>query len=155
MTLARLVTSRTSTYEQLGVWLTEYMWRYFVTLTVAPPMDAPRHRPWSMSADAMQRAFFRTITRLEKRTGDAVPYFFAIEGVARENVHLHALLGGRGGIGQRDIEWAWRLGAVDFQLYDPSRGAASYMTKEISSYPDNWGVSGSWPIRIERATILS
>src|SRR5436309_3441817 len=60
-----------------------------------------------------------------------VYYFAAVETTAPNWFHLHALLAGTKNLGVRDLTEAWRSGFAQVRVYDPTRGAANYVTKTM------------------------
>lgn len=122
-----------------GDWLDRHEWSFFVTLTTAA--DTP------FSADALKKAFFAYADVLDARLGGKrVAWFVAVEGLrAPQRPHLHALLYGPDTLAIRALRGAWRYGHVEAKRFDPRRGAAWYVTKEIGSDADEYHVSDIFP----------
>lgn len=107
----------------VGVWLRDYEWNHWVTLTVA--------RRWP--PDRLGKAFVEEFVRYATKVSQGpVAYSFVIEGGAvGDQAHLHCLLHGTASIPVARLETAWRHGRASAEVYDRQRGAAYYMAKEI------------------------
>lgn len=120
-----------------GDWLREHRWSHWVTLTVAGQWPAER----------LQRAFREEFIRFVTKTGQGrVPYAFVIEGgPLGDRPHLHALISGTETADRARLERAWRHGRAAVEVYDPRRGAAYYLAKEIGGRVLDYGVSARMP----------
>jgi hypothetical protein len=126
--------------ESWSEFLWIHQWAHFATLTFR----------WACGMDAAHHAFLnrwvRSLTRAAQRE---VPYFFAIEvGRRGGRTHIHALVGGTERLSTRRISAAWTLGYSRVLVYDPTKGGARYLTKEILADPECYAVSSSrWAAR--------
>ncbi len=141
-----------------GEYLQPYDWNHWITLTFAP--HRRRHRggvvrrgpPRPGAArpgpppDYAHREFARFVGRLEDCGGEAVWWFRGDElGERLGRLHLHALLGGTGGLLDASLGREWRAGFSLVKPYDPALGAAHYLTKYATKGLADYDVSGGWP----------
>jgi len=106
----------------MGNWLKSYAWRHYATLT----------DDCGNSAASLRRQGTRFVRRLATKARRRVDYFLIVEGASRGFPHLHALLLGTDSLTQREIERQWRPGWSCVRRFDPARGAADYVTKELA-----------------------
>ena len=105
-----------------GVWVgRDFIWDHFVTLTFVHPKT---------EAAALVQ-FRRWLRRVEQRAKKGVGWFVVLERGAAGLLHLHVLLVHTDHLHAGAVGKAWRCGRVDVTPYDPSRGAAYYLTKDI------------------------
>lgn len=131
--------------EAYGDWLAGVEWHSFGTFTFRHPRSVRR-------AGELFRAF------LEAGTAGCGEYFTLSVGVwgsephKSGNGHVHALLRWHPWCGPRaeafamSAEWRMRYGRVEMSRYDPTRGAAYYLTKYVLK--DAAG-SGEWDVWTE------
>ena len=136
-----------------GLWLEEHEWDYWATLTFR---DA-------YSGDAATRAFDRLI-RWGRRLAPDLGYFVGHEVGKLGRLHLHALFSGAvdvdqvgvlnsQGLRSKDI-WHWwfkRYGRAQVLPYDPTRGAAAYVSKYVTKEMGHYDVAnlrGADPARV-------
>lgn len=108
--------------DGMAAWLSRCLWRHYATLT-----DDCGNSPASLLRQGL-----RFVRRLESRARGRVDYFLIVEGAGRDFPHLHALLLGTDSLTVREIERQWRLGVTSVRRFDPTRGAASYVAKELA-----------------------
>jgi hypothetical protein len=116
-----------SLWQEIGTWLAKFHWQHFVTFTFAEPV----------SDTCAERA----VTAFHDRLGGSAYGFLGPErGRAGGLVHCHGLLGGLELCGKEAEEeqvWSkWNHGHIHHTRYDPSRGAAWYVSK--------WAWSADW-----------
>jgi len=119
--------------DEVGGWLSRCVWRHYATLT-----DDYGNSPASLLRQG--RKFIR---RLESMARRRVDYFLIVEGARCGFPHLHALLLGTDFLTVKEMERAWRLGFTSIRRYDPTRGAADYVAKELAHVdfdPDLWDI---------------
>ncbi len=73
-----------------------------------------------------------TSLRLEQRAHRRVDWFYAVEAGSGGWVHLHALTSGTAGLWPAALHAAWPHGWTRVTRFDPGRGAAHYVTKNIA-----------------------
>lgn len=135
-----------------GDYLSEFVWAHFATFTTRTPM----------SADALVAEFLRLVRCAAGRAQDRVSYFYVVErgssGAGR--TRLHALLGGTACLSEAAIRGLWGHGRAEVAAYDPARGAAYYVSKDVRH---DWSVydvspgpprAGSPPTRTRSRTHL-
>ena len=117
----------------MGDWLRGYQWSHWVTLTVDGQWPAER----------LLRAFHDEFVRFATKVAQGpVQYAFVVEGgVLGDQAHLHALISGTETAASKRLERAWRHGRAHVRSYQPSLGAAHYLTKEIGGRVLDYGVS--------------
>jgi hypothetical protein len=122
-----------------GEHLRSRQWAFVVTLTTR----------FEMGADTCLRIFKEGyIRRLAAIAGHPVPYFVVIEGgTADQQGHIHALVAGVEDLPVWRLRWAWKKGFTHVRRYDPSRGAAYYVSKTIGGVTDDYEVSRRMPPR--------
>jgi hypothetical protein len=91
------------------------------------------------------------VRKLAWASGAPVPWFYAVEGAALGHPHLHALVHIRAALTTADVAAAWGLGFTRVLRYDSARGAAYYLTKELTMHPDGYDISRRLPPRRARA----
>lgn len=122
-----------------GDWLRCYQWSHVVTLTTRHPTTATQLRK------QFHNAFIRRLGRLARRS---VQWFFAIEsGPLGDQPHVHALISGTSELTVAQIAGAWKEGITRVNAYDARRGAAFYVSKELSRIPDDYDMSRRFPRR--------
>jgi len=140
-----------------GPYLGDYAWNHWLTLTFAPPRPAhlggrvplgparPRPARPGPPPDYAHREFARFVRRLECCGADPVWWFRGDElGERLGRLHLHALLGGTGGLLESTLGRQWRAGFSVVKRYDPALGAAHYLTKYATKGLADYDVSGGW-----------
>ena len=129
---------------ELAAWLRTFAWTHWATLTVARTETPGRLR------QIFDNEFVRFATKL---TQDQVTYAFVIEGGALgDRPHLHALLACGLDLAATRLERAWRHGLARVQAYDPQRGGARYLAKQIGSVALDWGLSSRRPPTLNGST---
>jgi hypothetical protein len=115
-----------------GGFLSEYVWDHFATFTFATPT----------SGDAARLEFaHRYVRRLARVAQAGIAWALVVEGEESDHVHLHALLAGTRHLPTRELERAWKLGHTRVAIYDPQRGAATYLAKTLGQRGDNCELS--------------
>ncbi len=138
-------------------YLTRYHWDHWVTLTFAPH---PPRDLWSLvpvgparlgpdrpgpPPDYAHRQFQSWVGRVEGCGGESVWWFRGDElGERLGRLHLHALVGGTGGLLEASLRREWRAGFSFVKRYDPALGAAHYITKYATKGLADYDVSGAW-----------
>jgi hypothetical protein len=85
------------------------------------------------------------VRRLEDCGGGPVWWFRGDElGERLGRLHLHALLGGTGGLLEASLKREWRAGHSLVKRYDPALGAVHYLTKYATKGLADYDVSGGW-----------
>jgi hypothetical protein len=107
-----------------GEWLKQYIWHHYVTLTCSDPRR---------SEAAAHAQFRRWIRCVEQRAQRAIGWFVALERGAGGLIHHHVLTVGTDELDGQALAAAWPLGLVDAPRYDPARGAAYYLGKDIGT----------------------
>ena len=77
--------------------------------------------------------FKKYIRSLERVAQNAVYWFVAGEEAIGGWGHLHALTAGTGSLRTKTLERQWRSGFSRARRFDPARGAAYYVVKEVGS----------------------
>lgn len=108
--------------DGMGRWLSDHDWHHFVTLT----------DDYGNGPESLLRHGLRFVRRLESKAQRRVDYYMIIEGARRDFPHLHGLLLGTELLDVREIKSWWRLGWSCVRKFDPNRGAASYVAKELA-----------------------
>jgi hypothetical protein len=121
----------------VGDWWGSYFWSHVVHLTV--------DGRWS--PERLLQRFEREYIRFAEKTAQCyIPYAFAIEGgVLGDQPHLHGLTYGTHRLSSDRLEHAWRFGRAQVAVYDPTLGAAHYLTKEIGGRVLDYGLSTRLP----------
>lgn len=135
---------RKEALQEWGDWLSrEWSWDLFVTLTHDNSEQALGRGTrtivgWKASADRWDRFMDEAVTpRVKSKEGLVSPYW--VRGREpnpwRKGTHFHALVGGVGDVSRRDL-WQWWFQEQGFGLarilpYEPSKGAAHYLTKYV------------------------
>ena len=118
--------------------LRERTWTHCATLTTEAPM----------TATALRRAFERFQREVARLAVGPVPFFYSVEcGERAGRLHVHALLGGTAHLTTRDIASRWQHGHTRVLIYDPSRGATGYVSKDVVRNSDWWDISKRLPPR--------
>lgn len=121
-------------------WLEEFRWSHFVTLTFYNPQRRE-------AALGHFKRWIRTITN----GSSPVPYVVVVEGdyLGVTPTHLHALVAVPMPTSCRLLENAWgkRRGWARARIYDPSKGGARYLVKQIAVYEPVYEVSTAFPER--------
>ncbi len=149
--------SATSLAAAWGEYLAPYDWNHWLTLTFASPRPPDLGGPVRLgparpgperpgpSPDYAHREFGRFVRRLEDRGGGPVWWFRGDElGERLGRLHLHALLGGTGGLLESSVGREWQAGFSVVKRYDPALGAAHYLTKYAAKRLADYDVSGRW-----------
>ena len=140
-----------------GEYLAPYAWDHWLTLTFAPPRPPHLGGPVRLGParpgparpgpppDYAHREFGRFVQRLEDCGGASVWWFRGDElGERLGRLHLHALLGGTGGLLEASLGREWRAGFSLVKRYDPALGAVHYLTKYATKGLADYDVSGGW-----------
>ncbi len=140
-----------------GEYLAPYAWDHWVTLTFAPPCPPQLGGPVRLGParpgaerpgpppDYAHREFGRFVRRVERRAREPVWWFRGDElGERLGRLHLHALLGGTGGLLETSLGREWRVGFSLVKRYDPALGAAHYVRKYATKGLADYDVSGGW-----------
>ena len=114
-----------------GKWIDEILWDHFCTLTFH----------YGATIDGAKRQFLKFIRRLDSRAQMAVEWFMVIERGPGGAVHVHALLRATDQLENRTITEQWPNGRTDIRKYDPARGGAYYVTKQIASMAVEYDIS--------------
>ncbi len=109
--------------KELGPWIQTFTWDHFTTLTF-------KH---SQTETTARTHFTRWIRRLEQQAQRSVGWVQALERGAAGRLHFHVLTVGTDQLAPRAIEIAWRCGRADASRYDPGKGAARYLTKDVGA----------------------
>ncbi|KKL48265.1 hypothetical protein LCGC14_2327250 [marine sediment metagenome] len=149
--------SATSLAAAWGEYLAPYAWDHWLTLTFAPPRPLDLGGPFRLGParrggerpgpppDYAHREFRRFVRRLEDCGSEPVWWFRGDElGERLGRLHLHALLGGTGGLLEASLSREWRVGFSLVKRYDPALGAAHYVTKYATKGLADYDVSGGW-----------
>lgn len=101
-------------------------WDFFVTLTFSFSI------PLERAVEEISRKYLR---RLHQRAGRGVSYFLVLERSPQNGRwHVHGLIGNSGRLTARDLQDAWKAGALtDVRLYNPELGGVEYMLKTVLS----------------------
>jgi len=138
-------------------YLARYHWDHWVTLTFAPycprqlgggvclgPARLGPARP-GPPPDYAHREFQRWVACVEGCGGEPVWWFRGDElGERLGRLHLHALVGGTGGLLEASLGREWGAGFSLVKRYDPALGAAHYITKYATKGLADYAVSGGW-----------
>ncbi len=140
-----------------GEYLAPYDWDHWLTLTFAPPRPPHLGGPVRLGParpgperpgpppDYAHREFGRFVQRLEDCGSEPVWWFRGDElGERLGRLHLHALLGGTGGLLDASLAREWRAGFSLVKRYDPALGAVHYLTKYATKGLADYDVSGGW-----------
>ncbi len=140
-----------------GEYLAPYAWDHWLTLTFAPPRPPDLGGPVRMGParpgrerpgpppDYAHREFGRFVDRLKSRARVPVWWFRGDElGERLGRLHLHALLGGTGGLLESSLGREWRAGFSLVKRYNPALGAVHYLTKYATKGLADYDVSGGW-----------
>lgn len=137
-----------------GEWLSGYAWTHWLTLTVDPSRGTRggkrrlgRAGICSRSAEGVRRAFRNELIRYaEKVSRSRVAFAYTVEqGVGGDNPHIHALLFVPETMEGDRLSRAWRHGRATAERYDPTRGAAFYLSKTFWRTGADWDVSRTFP----------
>ena len=140
-----------------GEYLAPYAWDHWLTLTFAPPRPSHLGGPVCLGLarpgaerpgpppDYAHREFSRFVRRVERQASEPVWWFRGDElGERLGRLHLHALVGGTGGLLETSLGRQWRAGFSLVKPYDPALGAAHYLTKYATKGLADYDVSGGW-----------
>jgi len=129
-----------------GEWLGMQAWSHFVTLTfryVTSPESAAREFlhwiRWLEQRARLRVGYFyaieltATASGLERPLGPRTAHLHAVELKAVGHHHLHALVQGTERLGDSALQVAWRSGHSRVARFDPRRGAADYVVKEVGT----------------------
>jgi len=124
-------------YAQIvGDWLSAYPWEAWCTLTF---------RAGQFSPEAATRAANRWLAWARREGSPEIAYFIGHEcGGQTGRLHLHGLIGNLGSCVARKAlwrEWFTRYGRAQILPYDPTKGAAHYVSKYVSKGLDSWDFS--------------
>lgn len=140
----------------LGDFLSGYPWSHFLTLTFKPlPRTGKKGDTLTWGrftrrdtaagvSDAYAMRAWRGYLRDVSKLAD-VPlfWFFGIEhGEKRGRLHVHALTGNTERLPVQLLREQWRNGFTRILSYDPSRGAAHYVSKYVTKQLAEWDISG-------------
>lgn len=115
--------------------LERFDWHHYCTLTAQP--TAP---------DKLRREFMEGfIRRLARCTQEPISWFYTLERGAGGTAHMHALLSGTLRLTTLRVQRAWDFGFAHVRVYDPSRGAAHYLTKDVVFEHGDYDVSRRMP----------
>jgi hypothetical protein len=118
-------------------YLARFGWTHFATLSFAREARPPEARRM------FEDGFIRRLARVAQ---GPISYFAVVEGgVHGRRCHIHALLSGLTNTPAAELRGSWRHGNADIRIYDPRRGATSYVVKSIASDPESYFVSKRWP----------
>lgn len=110
-----------------GPWLDQWHWTHYATLTFA----------MAVSQDTARSAATVWLDQLDRMAGSRVGHFAVIEMDASGQPHIHALLCDWGGLTCKDVRSLWGWGFTKVDYFDPSKGAAFYVTKQLGA-PSGW-----------------
>jgi hypothetical protein len=116
-----------------GTYLSKLPWTHYATLTDSHANGAQALLAWGK----------RFVRRIESAGVGPVGYYLVVEGSGRGFPHLHMLLNIQIRLPVREIMRRWPLGFSSVRTYDPRRGAAHYITKELGGVgfdPDLWDI---------------
>jgi hypothetical protein len=109
-------------FEEGGQFLSSFKWDVFTTPTFRHPVT--------------ERVCYREVEQFVRGFGPQAYAAVAFEvGPIGLRTHAHVLLGGLSSIGQGSGYHLWKQGNIDWQEYDPKRGAAWYLMK-TAAVPD-------------------
>jgi hypothetical protein len=132
---------RREALDEWGRWLSEgWDWSWFVTLTFDPQKVRAGTRTqwgWSASNRAWEQ-FMEQLTPQARGSQGLSGQLWWVRGREPHHdsggTHFHALIGGiEPSVSRRDA-WSWwksRVGINRIEPYDPTRGAAHYLTKYV------------------------
>jgi hypothetical protein len=128
-----------------GLHLHQFAWDHFGTLTF-------RYPP---SVDAAVRKFLGWIRRLSKYAQRPIPWAYALELGGSGWRHFHVLMAGTALLTTEKMREVWWTvaGISEIERYDAARGAAWYLTKDISGHCEDYAVSRRMPQRLIEAGI--
>jgi hypothetical protein len=121
--------------EGYGKWLESWPWDHYTTLTFGI----------KSGPDFARRAFGRWTRRLEQEAGLPLFWFVGFEdGHLLGRLHLHALVGNTGGLSTAWMAESWTPGFSRILQYQPTRGAAFYITKYVTKELLDYDVSSNF-----------
>jgi hypothetical protein len=107
--------------REWGVWLNRYAWHHVATLTFRfPPTVA-----------GVSREVARWLRLLGRNAQRPVACFHGIERGASGFLHVHALTEGTSTLTIKQLQRDWRSGDTRIAIYNPTLGAAWYVTKGV------------------------
>jgi hypothetical protein len=119
--------------EAWAEYLGQFAWDQFATLTA-------RH---AGPAENIVREFHhRLIRRVARAAQQPVSWFYSLERSSNHSAHLHALLWTGKRLSASEVQRSWSMGHSRVVEYDPRRGAAYYVSKEL------FGISGEFDMSI-------
>lgn len=129
--------------DAVGDFFGIFVWDFFVTLTYRLPR----------SLDGVLRDFKEVfIRRCAYHANRPLYWALVVEATHAGHLHIHALLAGTGSATKEQLKRAWSRGVTSVDRYDPARGAARYMAKNIEHDARTfWDISTRRP-PIRRAT---
>jgi len=130
------VISRRRLIAEWGDFLSSLRWTHFCTLT--------------FEYEASVSSAFRSLKRFARRVGRKaqVRWFAVAERGVAGLVHLHVLLDVPGQLSPDHLVGEWRVGRVEVEEYDSSRGAGYYLAKGMGTQCDDYGFSDCLPEHI-------
>lgn len=115
-----------------GEWLERFPWDHYVTLTFKD----------KSGPDLARRSFDRWIRRLEQEAKLPLLWFVGHEnGRLLGRLHLHALVGNTREVSPAVMEKLWTPGWSRIMPYQPTLGAAYYVTKYVTKEMLDYDVS--------------
>ena len=116
--------------QAFGDHVASFDWDTWITGTPASPMYSP---------GAVERHFKRKfIRRLEQVAQRRVDWVSVIERSPGGVFHIHAVLAGTADTAIDRVQKCWTLGIVEAERYDPTRGAAWYLSKQYGQPSEHW-----------------
>lgn len=114
--------------QAYGALWDSFPWSHFVTLTYRN----------EASATQAQTDFKRWHRGLESEAQGPVLWVMTIEGANRGRTHIHALLEGTRSVSEERVVRGWKHGLTHVDQFDPERGAAFYISKDMPSGQAEW-----------------
>jgi hypothetical protein len=118
-----------------GGFLHEFAWDHCATLTFRYPVQRDI---------AIKELCDRFLRRLGRNAQRPIACFWAIERGGGQ-LHIHALIAGTVKLASAGIYSAWQAGYSKVSQYDPSRGAAWYVTKGLFGRCEEYGLTRRMP----------
>jgi hypothetical protein len=116
--------------KAFGDHVASYDWNHWMTGTPASPTYSP---------GALERHFKRKfVRRVEQRTERRVEWVSVVERSPGGVFHVHAVIAGTATLDVDHVRDCWTLGRVDVERYDPTRGAAWYLSKQYGEVSEHW-----------------
>ena len=143
----RAVSERTTNMKTTGAdygdYLSKIPWNFYTTLTFRLPVG------WETAV----RRFNIWIRRLQQRAQGELGWFRSVERGRHDLVHLHSLIEEPESLLISDLQGAWKWGRTDIQIYDPTRGGAYYVAKDIASGKADWDIHRRKSILDSRSSV--